>query len=164
MTFGPVQMLILEFDNAGLKGEILPELERLREAGLVRLIDLLVVVKDDEGNVAAVEASDLGLDEAMEFGAIAGALIGFGAAGEDGLEAGAVAGAELGADGSILTGEGEEWFVADAIPPGATAAVALIEHTWAIPLRDAITAAGGITLADRWIHPEDLLELGAAAS
>lgn len=157
---GPVQMLILEFDNAGLKGEILPELERLREAGLVRLIDLLIVVKDLEGNVAAVQTSDLGLEEAMEFGAIAGALIGFGADGEEGLEAGAVVGAEMASDGSILAGEGQEWYVADAIPPGATAAIALIEHLWAIPLRDAIARAGGLTLADQWIHPEDLLAVG----
>lgn len=163
MTFGPVQMLIVEFDNAGFKGEILPEIERLREAGLIRLVDLLIVVKDDDGNVATVETSDLELDEAMEFGAIAGALIGFGADGEEGMEAGAVVGAELGADGSILTGEGEEWYVADAIPPGTTAAVALIEHVWASPLRDAIVRAGGLTLADQWIHPADLVAVGAAS-
>jgi uncharacterized membrane protein len=163
MTVGPVQMLILEFDNAGLKGKILPEVERLREAGLVRLIDLLVVVKDDDGNVAAVEASDLGVDEAMELGAIVGALIGFGADGEEGLEAGALVGAEMAADGSILAGEGQEWYIADAIPPGSTAAIALLEHLWAIPLRDAIMSSGGVTLADQWIHPEDLLAIGALA-
>jgi uncharacterized membrane protein len=164
MTFGPVQMLIVEFDNAGFKGEILPELERLREAGLIRLIDLLVVVKDEDGVVTAIETSDLELDEAIEFGAIAGALIGLGADGEEGLEAGAEVGAALAADGSILAGEGQEWYVADAIPPGATAAIALIEHVWATPLRDAIANAGGLTLADEWIHPLDLVGLGAAAS
>lgn len=160
MPVGPVQMLILEFDNAALKGEILPELERLREAGLVRLIDLLIVAKDDVGDVAIVQTSDLGLEEAMEFGAIAGALIGFGAEGEDGIEAGAVVGAEMASDGSILAGEGQEWFIADAIPAGTTAAIALLEHMWAIPLRDAIANAGGVTLADQWIHPEDLLAVG----
>jgi uncharacterized membrane protein len=164
MTFGPVQMLIVEFDNAGFKGEILPELARLREAGLIRLIDLLVVVKDEDGVVTAIETSDLELDEAIEFGAIAGALIGLGADGEEGLEAGAEVGAALAADGSILAGEGQEWYVADAIPPGATAAIALIEHVWAAPLRDAIANAGGLTLADEWIHPLDLVGLGAAAS
>jgi uncharacterized membrane protein len=164
MTFGPVQMLIVEFDNEGFKGEILPELARLREAGLIRLIDLLVVVKDDDGVVTAIETSDLELDEAIEFGAIAGALIGLGADGEEGLEAGAEVGAALAADGSILAGEGQEWYVADAIPPGATAAIALIEHVWAAPLRDAIANAGGLTLADEWIHPLDLVGLGAAAS
>jgi uncharacterized membrane protein len=163
MPVGPVQMLILEFDNAALKGEILPELERLREAGLVRLIDLLIVVKDDVGDVAVVEASDLEIDEAIELGAIVGALIGFGAEGEDGIEAGAIVGAEMASDGSILAGEGQEWFIADAIPAGTTAAIALLEHVWAIPLRDAIANAGGVTLADQWIHPEDLLAVGAFA-
>jgi len=162
MAFGPVQMLILEFDSAALKGQILPEVARLRDAGLIRLIDLLVVEKDADGNVTAVEATDLGLDEAEEFGAIAGALIGLGLDGEDGAEAGAIAGAELAADGFIL--DDDTWYVADAIPPGATAAVALIEHLWAIPLRAAIADAGGVALADQWIHPEDLIAIGVDAA
>ena len=69
---------------------------------------------------------------------------------------------QLAADGSIL--DGQVWFVADAIPAGVTAAVALIEHLWAAPLRDAINGAGGLTLADEWIHPEDLVAIGIAAS
>ena len=162
MTFGPVQMLIVEFDSAALKGQILPELIRLREAGLIRLVDLLVVAKDHNGNVNAIEATDLGLEEAKEFGAIAGALIGLGAGGERGAEIGAAAGSELAADGSLL--DGQVWYVADAIPAGVTAAVALIEHLWAIPLRDAISEAGGVTLADEWIHPEDLVAIGIAAA
>jgi uncharacterized membrane protein len=162
MTFGPVQMLIVEFDSAALKGQILPELARLRQAGLIRLIDLLVVTKDHDGDVTAVEATDLDVEEAEEFGAIAGALIGLGAGGEPGAEIGAAAGAQLAADGSIL--DGQVWFVADAIPAGVTAAVALIEHLWAAPLRDAINGAGGLTLADEWIHPEDLVAIGIAAS
>jgi uncharacterized membrane protein len=162
MTFGPVQMLIMEFDSDSLKGEILPELERLREADLIRLVDLLIVQKAEDGTITAVEATDLGIDEAMEFGAIAGALIGLGLDGEDGAEAGAEAGAVLAADGSIL--DDDVWYVADAIPPGATAAVALLEHRWAIPLRTAISNAGGVTLADQWIHPEDLVAIGIEAA
>jgi uncharacterized membrane protein len=158
MTFAPVQMLVLEFDSAALRGEILPEVERLREAGLIRLIDLLVVEKADDGTISAVETTDLGLEEAQEFGAIAGALIGFAAGGDEGAEIGAAVGAELAADGSIL--DDDVWYVADAIPPGSTAAVALIEHLWAIPLRTAISNAGGVALADEWIHPDDLEALG----
>jgi hypothetical protein len=48
------------------------------------------------------------------------------------------------------------------IPPGASAAIALIEHRWAIPLRNAIETAGGQTLADTWVHPQDLVAIGAA--
>jgi hypothetical protein len=50
--------------------------------------------------------------------------------------------------------------VADAIPNGTAAGIALIEHRWAIPLRDAIARAGGIPLADEWIHATDLVGIG----
>ena len=59
--------------------------------------------------------------------------------------------------------ESEVWYLADAIPPGASAAVVLIEHRWAIPLRDKVIAAGGVALVDTWIHPADLVAIGLAA-
>jgi len=74
---------------------------------------------------------------------------------------GAVVGADLGATASL---DDEIWYAADAIPPGTAAAVALIEHRWAIPLRDAIVEAGGFTLEDTWLHPEDLIALGVAVA
>src|SRR5437868_6708303 len=163
MEFGPVQMLVLEFDPDRLSGEILPELQRLREKDVIRLIDLVVVKKDEDGRVSALETSDLTADEATEYGALVGALIGFGAAGETGAEVGAAAGAQAAQDGT-LADTGEVWYVADVIPDGSIAAIALIEHRWAIPLRDAVVRAGGVALADEWIHPEDLVGLGAAAA
>lgn len=163
MEFGPVQMLVLEFDHDRLKGEILPELERLREKDIIRLVDLVVVEKSQTGEVTALETSDLTADEATEYGALIGALVGFGAAGEEGAVMGAAAGAGAAQDGG-LDNDAETWFVADVIPPGSIAAIALIEHRWAIPLRDAVSRAGGVALADEWIHPEDLVALGAAAA
>jgi len=74
----------------------------------------------------------------------------------------ATAGAEELEDGHFF-GDTEVWYLGDAIPEGSTAAIALIEHLWAIPLRDKIVAEGGITLADEWIHPKDLLAVGALA-
>ena len=56
------------------------------------------------------------------------------------------------------------WYVDDAIPNGAAAAVALLEHRWAIPLRDGIRRAGGFHLADAWIHPADLVGIGVVAA
>jgi uncharacterized membrane protein len=159
--FGPVQIMVVGFDDPNFTGEILAELRRLREAELVRVVDLVVVAKDENDDIAAVEMSDLTDDERTSFGAIAGALVGLGMEGdEEGLEAGALAGAEAAQEGFL--GEEAVWSVADAIPPGSTAAVALLEHRWAIPLRDAIRRAGGVPLADSWIHPEDLVALGAA--
>jgi uncharacterized membrane protein len=159
MAIGPVQMLVVGFDEPKFKGEVLEELRRLKEEDIIRLIDLAVVRKDDEGNIETLHTSDLSEDEAMEFGAYVGALIGLGAAGEEGAEAGAVAGAEALADQQVFDDD-QVWYVADAIPNGTAAGVALIEHRWAIPLRDAIARAGGIPLADEWIHATDLVAIG----
>ena len=158
--FGPVQIMVVGFRETNFQGAVLAELKRLKEHDIVRLVDLVVVTKDDAGEILGVELSDLSPEESAELGAIAGALVGLGMDGEEGAEAGALAGAEAAEDG--ILGEEEMWSIADAIPFGSTAAVALIEHRWAIPLRDAIRDAGGVPLADSWIHPEDLVALGAA--
>jgi uncharacterized membrane protein len=163
MAIGPVQMLVLGFEEPHFTGEILAELKRLREADIVRLIDAIAVAKDDDGNVEILHQSDLDQEEAMEFGAVAGALIGLGMDGEEGAEAGALAGAEALEDGHALSDE-EVWYVTEVIPNGSAAAIALIEHRWAIPLRNAIAEAGGIALADEWIHAQDLVAAGVAAA
>ena len=163
MEMGPVQLLVVGFEDGKFEGKILAELRRLREQKIIRLVDLLFVAKDEQGDVAKLEHSDLSDEEAIEFGALAGALLGFGADGEEGAEAGAIVGAAAAEDGSVLDGE-DVWYLADAIPAGASAAIALIEHRWAIPLRDAIQEAGGEALADTWVHPEDLVAIGAAAA
>jgi uncharacterized membrane protein len=156
-------MMVVGFENATFTGEILPELERLAQADVVRVLDLMFVDKDADGNITTMQLSDLNQDEAMEFGAYVGALVGFGLGGEEAAEEGALAGAEAGEDGHIFD-ESEVWYLADAIPNGTSAAIALVEHRWAIPLRAKIAAAGGISLADEWVHPEDLLAVGLSAS
>jgi uncharacterized membrane protein len=163
MPFGPVQMLVLEFDRTRFDGEIMPELERLKDDGVIRLIDLLFVTKTEDGELDVIQTSDLSKDEAMDFGAMVGALVGLGTGDEEESMSTALAGALEAEDGHILD-ETEVWYLADAIPPGSSAAVALIEHTWAIPLRDKIVQAGGIALADEWIHPADLVAVGSAAA
>lgn len=161
LPFGPVQLLVLEFERTRFDGEIMPELERLKEAGIIRLVDLLFVTKR-EGKVETMQASDLSEDEAEALGSVIGALIGAGA-GEDDLGASMAAGAAELADGHLLD-EDDVWYFTDAIPDGTSAAVALIEHRWAIPLRDKILASDGVLLVDEWIHPSDLLAVGAVAS
>ena len=159
-NMGPVQLLVLGFEGDHFTGEILPELRRLKDADVIRMIDLLFVRKDEQGDIAVLHTSDLSTEEATEFGALAGALLGLGAAGEEGLEAGAELGAAAGADGHVI-GEEEVWHLEDAIPPGSAAAIALIEHRWAIPFRDAVVRAGGVALADEWVHAADLVAAGA---
>jgi uncharacterized membrane protein len=156
MTMGPVQMMVLGFSEPEFTGKIAAELDKLREHEFVRIVDALVVSKADNGDITALQVSDLTADEATEMGAIAGALVGLGAGD---AEAGAELGAIEGADGHLIPDE-EAWYVAETIPNGSAAAILLLEHLWAIPLRDAIVNAGGIALADEWIHPADLIAIG----
>ena len=162
MAIGPVQLLVVAFDEPNFTGEIVEELNRLRSHDLIRLIDVLVVQKDLDGAVTAVQVSDLSVDEAKELGATVGALIGLGLDGDEGMAAGAILGAEEGADGHLIPDE-EMYDVADSIPAGSAAALALIEHGWAGPLRDAIAKAGGVPVSDGWVHPLDLVEIGLDA-
>ena len=123
MTMGPVQMLVIGFDDPQFRGEVLAEIERLRQDDVVRLIDMIVVKKSEDGELETFSQKDV--DAAAEFGALVGALIGIGAGGEEGAEIGAVRGAEAAVDGDLLDDQ-EVWYVADAIPNGSAAAVALL--------------------------------------
>ena len=140
MAIGPVQMLVLGFAEPNFTGKIAAELDRLREHEFVKIVDALVVNKDENGEITALQVSDLSQVEATEMGEIAGALIGFGYGTEEAVDAGAEAGAEAGADGHLIDDE-DAWYVADAIPNGTAAVILLLEHLWAIPLRDAIVDA-----------------------
>ena len=165
MEFGPVQVLVVGFEDPNFSGAVVEELRRLSEHKVIRLVDLLVVNKTKEGDLETVEVTGLTDEEGLELGAKIGALIGFGAADEEGAEAGAEVGAEMAAsaleDGFFS--EGDRLDIAESIPPGSAAAVALIEHRWAIPLRDAIIQANGVPLEDAWIHPLDLVAIGVAS-
>jgi len=160
VTIGPVQLLVLGFNEPEFRGEILAELDRLRESDTVRLIDGMAVYKDADGEVVILERSDLNQEQAAEFGAVVGALIGLGMGGEEGMEAGAIAGAEAGAEGIDLVSSEDAWDVVEDIPANTAAAILLLEHRWAIPLRDAIGRAGGFKLADAFISPLDLVAIG----
>ena len=163
MPIGPVQLLVVSFPEPDFRGEVIEELRRLRDSDVIRLIDALAVQKDLDGNLAAVQWSDLSVEESEEFGAKVGALLGLGMAGDEGMEAGAIAGAEAGADGHVID-ESEVWDLSETIEPGSAATIALIEHVWAKPLRDAIARAGGVPVMDAWVHPLDLVEIGLMAA
>jgi hypothetical protein len=141
---GPVQLVVIAFAGGSFDCQVLDELRRLRARDEVRLIDLLFVAKDADGAVAEVQRSDLPGDEQVAFGTLVRDLIG--------ADAG-----EVGEARDVAPVDRENvWFLADEIPAGSAAAIALLEHRWAVPLRDAIESAGGHDLIDRWVHPEDL--------
>jgi Family of unknown function (DUF6325) len=135
---GPVQVLVVGFDRPAFSGEILAEFTRLQEAGIVRLVDLLLVARAPDG---ALET----LDTPGDFGRLAAALLG----------------RPEGDDGVADSTDGPAWSLADAVPPGSAAAVALIEHVWAGPLKAAIDRAGGTPLDETWLAPDDLAALEA---
>ncbi len=161
MAIGPVQLIVLGFNHPDFHGEIIAELERLRASDTVRVIDSLVVYKDADGELEVEHLSNLSEQEAIELGSKIGALIGLGIEGEAGAQAGAAAGAEeAAAEGVNLFGGVEEWDVLEDIPNDSAAALILLEHHWAVPLRDAIARAGGFRISDGFISPLDLIDIG----
>jgi hypothetical protein len=152
MTIGPVQLLVLGFDDQQYQGELLAELDRLRDNDLVRLIDGLAVRKDDDGNLSLLRRDNLEVDAAIESGTMVGALVGLGTALVDGYVP-----EESDDRHGFFSGD---WDVLAEIPEGTAAALLLLEHRWAIPLRDAVMRAGGSRLASEFINPLDLVAFG----
>ena len=161
MAIGPVQLIVVGFNHPEFHGEIIAELERLHDDETVRVIDALAVHKDANGEIEDMaHLSNLSKEEAIEVGSTIGALIGLGIEGEEGAEEGAAVGAEAMAEGGHVLPDEEAWDVIEQIPNDSAAALVLLEHHWAVPLRDAIARAGGFRISDGFISPLDLVEIG----
>jgi len=132
---GPVQVLVVGFEAPSFSGEVLAELSSLRERGVVRLVDVLLVERGQDGTFETLEPPP---GSNPDLGKIAAEVLG---GGEEsyGDEA-----------------RGETWSLADAVPPGGVAAIALIEHLWAEPLVAAIGRAGGHALGELWLPAGDV--------
>ncbi len=162
MEIGPLQLFAIGFADPQLDGSILSALADASDAGHIKIVDMLAVYKDIEGDITVAESTDLTEDEAMTYGAWVGALIGLGTGGSEGAEMGALVGAmsaadeyEYGLDAEALAS------IADDIPPGGAGMMLVIDHAWAVPLRDAIRASGGIVIAQDFLNPEALIAMGA---
>lgn len=166
MAIGPVQLLVIGFEHPDFHGQIREELEKLRESDTVRVIDALAVYKDAEGEMEVMHLSNLTKEEAIEFGSKVAALIGLGIEGEEGMVAGAKAGAEMVEEsgGMNVFSDEEAWDVLEDIPNDSAAALLLLEHHWAVGLRDAIASAGGFRLSDGFISPLDLVAIGLVSA
>ena len=162
-SMGPIQMTSLAFPGNHFKGDILPELEKLKKAGVVRIVDLLLVRKDELGNVMVTTASDLDWQEAVSFGSYVGALAGYAASGPAGIEKGAMAGAAELADGHLFD-QDDVFRVTQALPKNMSAVLVLLEHLWAKPMLDAVDRAGGIELSNDWIRPEEVVSVAHQAA
>jgi hypothetical protein len=143
---GPVQVLVVGFERPAFSGEVVAELTRLEEAGIVRLVDLLVVSRAEDGGLEVLDAP-VGEDAGRRhLGRLAAALL---------FQPDGAAVAEPPA-ASADAPDASTWSLAHAVPAGSAAAVALIEHVWASPLRAAIHRAGGTPLEETWLAPGDV--------
>ncbi|MGE5409034.1 MAG: hypothetical protein ACM3NV_10520 [Syntrophothermus sp.] len=134
---GPVQVLVIGLDEPGSEEMLRQQLRRLEESGAVVPLDLLVVHRGRNGGIMELCDREAGF-EGDAAGRLAAPLLGIF---EDEAEA---------------EPAGERWYLVDQIPPGSAAAIVLLEHRWAIPLRDAVAAADADVLGDAWVHPDDL--------
>lgn len=132
MDLGPVTYLVVEFMGNQFKGEIAPLLNDMVDRGLIRIMDFVVVRKDHDGSVQAIEFTDLrpGVKELFE-----------------GLSATAYG----------LLGHGDIEALAEALNNDTSAGILVFENVWARDFADAIVRAGG-----RWVLlesvPADVLE------
>ena len=126
---GPLEYLVVDFPGNKFKGEIIPELAALRDKGIIRMIDLTLIRKDEAGNALILEFSDLDGEEAEAFGPFAGDLVDWFA--QDDIDA-----------------------TIDEMPNNSSAGMMLFEHTWATGLREAIVRAGGELVFDGRVSPE----------
>lgn len=136
-TLGPVEMLMIGFPDDRFDGSIVPALAELVDTGTIRILDLVVLRKDLEGNVAAVEVSELDPDEAGPLDDLDGEV------------------GELFSDEDLLT-------AGDELEPGSAAALVLWENSWAANLAAAVRGNGGEVLVHDRIPAEVVAEALAA--
>jgi hypothetical protein len=131
-VLGPVQVLLIGLDEPGSDGMLAAELQDLHSQDAMRALDVLRVRRDPGGGLRRLDPPD-----PEDFpGTVVEALL---VSGPDD---------EATADGT--------WSPADWLPRGAAAAIILLEHRWAIPLREAAAGARAEVFGDAWVHPSDL--------
>jgi hypothetical protein len=129
---GPVDWIVVEFSGSKFNGEIVPALLDLAERDLVRVLDLLVLKKDDDGSLEAFELSDLDEGEVGELRTYESEL-------------------------AMLLSEEDVTSLAAAIEPGSSAAVLVWENVWAAPFASAVRRSGGQLVASGRIPIQALL-------
>lgn len=129
---GPVELIALAFHQPNFDGSVIHELVDLVERGIVRVLDLMIVHKTDDGSIEVAEFTALGDDEAEIF-------LGLAPAGVD------------------LIGEEDVSLAGELLEPGDAAALLVWENIWAVPFIVAARKAGGFLLAHDRI-PVEVLE------
>ena len=138
MAIGPVEYMVVAFPGNEFKGEIVPALSQLVDAGTIRIIDLAFVTKDAGGNVAAMELEDLDSSAGAAFKTIEAAI-------------------------GDLVNEDDLTAVGEALEPKTSAAVLVWEDVWATKVAEAIRGAGGV-LMDLERIPHEVVSAALMAS
>ena len=160
----PVQYVLVGFKGGQvspkLKDRILG-LKNLHDVGAITIINLVAVRKDAGGTVTAGKYSDLSQQQRDDLGVVAGALIGYGAAGEAGAQAGAQAVAQRQDDGTFAMKREEiAASIVDAMPNGSSAVLLVVAHNWVDHLGEGVAESGGAILASGIVRAADLVALG----
>jgi hypothetical protein len=151
-VLGPVQVLLIGLDEPGSELMLAAELQDLHSQDAVRPLDVLRVRREADGGVRRLDPP---APEGYPGTLVEALLVSDPGGAEE--DEGRARGAEVG-DGDRegeAVGEGE-WFLTDRLPRGAAAAILLLEHRWAIPLREAATGVRAEVFGDAWVHPRDL--------
>src|SRR4051794_38403450 len=160
MTYGPMQLIAIDFGHMSLPFNVVNQLQRLRDEGIVRLVDAAVIAKDEHGDSNAIKVTDLHAEDSVLPGTIASALFGFGASRDGALGSGAEFGMLLAEDGLFGLSSDDIDEIADRIPRGTSATFILLEHLWAIEFKESMHNADGIAIAQGWITPATLTSIG----
>jgi len=140
MTYGPIDYLVLEFDNEKLKGEIIPTIVELIESKTIRVIDLVIIQKDQDGRHEVIELQELDSETLAVYDPLHAEVTG------------------------LIQVEDID-AIAGKMDNGTTAAALLFENLWAIKFKDAVLRADGKVLEQVRLHHEDVEEaLGKIAS
>ena len=154
MTIGTIQFVFVEFDGDVFESDVFEELLALRAAGVIRLIDFLVLEKDQYGTLWANEISELSGEEEILYGTLLGKLISLdetaGELAEEIALALAITNSDYGLSPLDLN------YIVHTLPPGTSAILGLVEHAWSRDLKEAVQAAGGVMLAQGLLEPTGL--------
>lgn len=181
MAIAPLQIVFLGLRGEEQRSEVTKALRDLSNRGAIRVLDIAYMTKQEDGSfMPTQDYSTLSDQERQQLGTAVGALVGLGYGGVYGGREGARQGAKVGAQIGAQGGDGVVAFFAQEdfgvsveevrdhirelaadVPPGATCAIALIEHRWMLELKDQLQRAGIVVMGSGMIRPRSLVMLGA---
>ena len=132
MSIGPVEYIAIAFPGNKFSGEIIPAIKELQDSGTIRVLDLVIITKDEDGNVAAIELADASPETQAVLGV-------------------------LGIESKNLLGQEDFEDIGSALDPNSTAALMIWENVWAAEFAKSLRNADGILIANGRI-PAALVE------